>query len=1131
MEGRNRRRSDAIMLTTEAQQGFLLKLSDALRSLTDAIGIQEKASAILGEQLHVSRAFYFAVEREPTGFVHIVKKDFYCQPGMQSLIGRYAQVEFGERVFENLAIGETLVVADVTKLPTVTSEELQRYLTLEVRSFVAVPLIKDGEYVAGFIVEDLEPREWTRAEIALVEETAERTWAAVRRARTEEALRESEAKLAVDLIVMQRLYDLHSRPANETDLKTALHEILVAACEFTHTSRGCIQLVSHNGESLEMFAWYGYADDNPFIEHFRHQGSKPACDTARQQLRRLIIEDVENFAPLAGTKDREIALAENIRATQSTPMISRSGEMVGVLNTQFDRPHRSSDAELKLIDLLAWMAADFVERYRAYHALRSSEEKARAVVSLVPALLWQFDASGQTITQDRRWLEYTGLTLAESQGDGWQAAIHPDDLPNTVRVFAEAYKTPSALEVEHRVRRHDGVYRWFLVRQMPLKDENGEVLQWFGAAIDIHESRVAMEALRESEDLLQRLIENLPGGAVFVVNRELRYVLAQGEALVQAGFEPADLVGKTIFEALPPDLVESYEPRYRQALAGKPFEHDHEAHGRAFVSRGVPLRDRGGNIYAVLAVSYDITERKRAEEALQASAERWQRAFEVEAVGVIFFNTSGDVTAANDTFLRMSGYSRADLEKGLVRWDVMTPPEFMEQSLAAVAEFKATGRVSTYEKQYIRKDGTRWWALFTGARLSGDEGVEYVLDITERKRMEEALRQSEERFQHVARATRDIVWDIDLVKDRVWWSEALQTQFGFAKEEIGPDMAWCFAHMHPEDRDRVVSGMKRAATGNDSYWGDEFRYQRADGTYANINDRGFIIRDASGKALRMIGAMQDITESKRAEEALRSAYDELEERVRERTSQLSDLNQTLLAEVHDRTAAEERARMLVRQIVTAQEYERTRIARDLHDHFGQQLTALRLKLDRLREQCSDAELFDLAGQAQDIVKELDDGVEFLARELRPSALDDFGLVVALTNFIQQWSRHFNIVTDFHSAGLDKERFAPEIETNLYRIAQEALNNVSKHADASQVDIILERRDHHAVLIIEDDGIGFDPETEAVLDKSSKGLGLTGMQERAVLIGGAVEIQSSPGEGTTVFARVRLSTDEEGNAAS
>jgi signal transduction histidine kinase len=269
--------------------------------------------------------------------------------------------------------------------------------------------------------------------------------------------------------------------------------------------------------------------------------------------------------------------------------------------------------------------------------------------------------------------------------------------------------------------------------------------------------------------------------------------------------------------------------------------------------------------------------------------------------------------------------------------------------------------------------------------------------------------------------------------------------------------------------------------------------------------------------------MRDLTSQKRADEELRTAHEELERRVSERTDELRMSIEAMLVEVKERRAAEEHARNLVGQLVSAQEDERRRISRDLHDQLGQQLTALRLKLSALRDDCG----HDEAGRSrieevQALAESIDSEVDFLAWELRPTALDDLGLTAALTNFVKEWSSHYHIpaeahVTGFGTGGL---RLSPQTETCLYRIMQEALNNVYKHAQASRVSVILERRGGDAVLVVEDDGVGFDFDaSEAARVAGGRGLGLVGMRERAALLGGEVEFESEPGKGTTIFARI------------
>ncbi|HET9269208.1 MAG TPA: PAS domain-containing protein, partial [Vicinamibacterales bacterium] len=268
----------------------------------------------------------------------------------------------------------------------------------------------------------------------------------------------------------------------------------------------------------------------------------------------------------------------------------------------------------------------------------------------------------------------------------------------------------------------------------------------------------------------------------------------------------------------------------------------------------------------------------------------------------------------------------------------------------------------------------------------------------------------------------------------------------------------------------------------------------------------------------------DITERKRVEDFLRAsetrlreAQGGLEQQVADRTQDLTTAVGQLDTEVRDRRLAEGRVRGLLGRLITVQEDERRRIARDLHDHLGQQIAALRLRLESLRHlEQRGAPVTGELSQIDALIDRLDRDLDFFTWELRPPTLDDLGIVVALGNFVREWSRNFRIPARFHSHDLDDGRLRPEIETTLYRISQEALNNIYKHAHATQVGVLLERREHEVVLIVEDNGRGFDRATTRAGDRA---VGLTGMSERALLVGGTLDIETAPGEGTSVFVKV------------
>lgn len=269
---------------------------------------------------------------------------------------------------------------------------------------------------------------------------------------------------------------------------------------------------------------------------------------------------------------------------------------------------------------------------------------------------------------------------------------------------------------------------------------------------------------------------------------------------------------------------------------------------------------------------------------------------------------------------------------------------------------------------------------------------------------------------------------------------------------------------------------------------------------------------------------------KQAEAALQEQRGQLELRVRERTAELSKTNNALQAEMAQRQQAQEAHREVLRRLSEAQETERGRISRELHDRLGQDLTALKLGLQLLQKQGPfAAPVQESIGKLQKLTAGLMRDIHRLAWELRPSTLDDLGLELALQRFTSEWSDNSGIALDFHSDGLNGQRLPLEFETALYRIAQEALTNVLRHAKASRVSVLLERHPERVSLIVEDNGTGFD--AEAVLGSpATRGkLGLLGMGERVKLLGGTFTIESTIGTGTAIFARIPTSAEAQTRA--
>ena len=357
----------------------------------------------------------------------------------------------------------------------------------------------------------------------------------------------------------------------------------------------------------------------------------------------------------------------------------------------------------------------------------------------------------------------------------------------------------------------------------------------------------------------------------------------------------------------------------------------------------------------------------------------------------------------------------------------------------------------------------------------------------ERKRTENKLLDNEERLRLATQTGNVGVWDWDVRGDHVEWTDAVYSIHGLSVGDFDGRVQTFAQKVHPDDRDYVSNRINMALSGEMPY-DLEFRIVRPDGDVRWLFTNALVLRDDSGP-YRMIGATVDITERLRAEAARRESE-------------------------------------IMHRLVEAQEAERHRIARDLHDHLGQKMTALRLQTEALSKRCSDdPALEEAVRKVQNSAVDVDRDIGFLSWELRPTELENLGLENALTTFVREWSSQYGIDAEFHTSKTESNgngsRLNQVVETNLYRIVQEALNNVLKHADAKSVSVLLHHREDEIVLIVEDNGCGFDEAFGATNGSMRGGLGLVGMKERSALLNGVLEVDSQPGTGTTVVARIPL----------
>ncbi|HET9830865.1 MAG TPA: PAS domain-containing protein [Vicinamibacterales bacterium] len=499
---------------------------------------------------------------------------------------------------------------------------------------------------------------------------------------------------------------------------------------------------------------------------------------------------------------------------------------------------------------------------------------------------------------------------------------------------------------------------------------------------------------------------------------------------------------------------------------------------------------------SVALIVREVTERRRAELALRTNEERLRLAFAGAQEGVWDWDLETGAVVYSDQWKRMLGYRDDEIEPHVRAWERLLHPDDRAAAESLIDAVTRDKRPYEGEFRLLHKNGHYITVLTRGLPVRRDPDGSVIrivgthLDITERKRTESALRESEERLTLAFVGAQEGIWDWNLETNAVVYSSRWKQMLGYSDEEIEPHVSAWERLVHPDDREAADRASESVARGQPTYEA-EFRLRHKDGHYVHVLSRGFPVRaEPGGPVVRIVGTHFDLTDRQKREA----------ERVRTE---------------------------LLTHLVFAQEDERRRIARDMHDQLGEHLTALALRIGRLKQLCVDST--HLAPEVDDleaIALSLDQDVDRLAWELRPTALDDLGLRAALTNYVQNWSNRTSIPAQLHTSGLLDERLAPDVETTLYRIAQEALNNAAKYSRAGHVEVILERRHDSVLLVVEDDGIGFEADGTV----QGHGFGLVGMRERAALIGANVEIESAPGQGTTVLVRIDVPSGATSSAS-
>jgi PAS domain S-box-containing protein len=434
----------------------------------------------------------------------------------------------------------------------------------------------------------------------------------------------------------------------------------------------------------------------------------------------------------------------------------------------------------------------------------------------------------------------------------------------------------------------------------PVRDGTGAVAGFFCPCVEITEQVLAERRRAADTERQRRLFEQAPGFITILHGPE--HVFEFANATYRRLFGDRQFVGKTVREAFPElDGQGFYELLDRVYETGERFVADHVAvrferpdgvaEDRVLDFIYEPILDEAGTVTGIFVEGQDATEAHKAAAELRESEERNRRIIEgVKDHSIFTVDIQNRVVDWTPGAQAIFGWSAEEITGESA--DVLFTPE--DRAAGVPAEELRIARAkgcANDERWHLRRGGSRFFANGSVRPLHDSNGavtgfIKIARDETERRAAEATLRETEQRYRLVAKATNDAIWDWNLASGRVDWNEALGVLFGYQEEDVEPTGDWWIGHIHPQDREQIDAAIHAVIAGPDDQWAAEYRFRRADGSYADVFDRGHVFRDEDGNAVRMIGAMLDLTERKRAEEALRELNETLELRVAERTEEL-----------------------------------------------------------------------------------------------------------------------------------------------------------------------------------------------------------------------------------------------------
>lgn len=739
-------------------------------------------------------------------------------------------------------------------------------------------------------------------------------------------------------------------------------------------------------------------------------------------------------------------------------------------------------------------ATDISERKEAESRLIESEQRFRDVAESSPAMIWLSDEHDITTYGNRKWVEFTGKHVG-ADPDSWVSLIHPDDKTRATEEYFKGVELKKQVTIVYRLRRADGVYRWVHDVSVPRFLDNGKFIGYAGSVVDIEDEKQKHEQLRYQSTILENVSD-------IVVTTDLDYNVKIWNKIAEEyyGIAAEEAVGQRIGKLLQftfygttaeESVVELNKNGFWKgevSIVNRRGETKHFLHTVKFVF------DDGGNRVGYLAVGRDITEKKIAEEKLKES-ELFYRTLIADALdGMLLLDKDGGIDFASPSVKNVLGYNDNELV-GKNGFDFVHPEDIPWAYESFQKEVSQKTEVNFITIRLLKNNGEWLWCNVRGHNLLKNPYVNrivvYFHDDTLRKEAKDALQESEKKFRSLVKHIQVGVFLSDGDSNIMMCNKALSAMLSIPEEMIigrnvyeimSTDMINENNEFIPIEERPLTLTLQSKQTIKDAVLGVLHPITK-ERSWILVNSDPIL--DEAGNIRHVVCSVMNLTERKKLEQKLISG-------------QL----------FHQR--------QLTKATIDGQENERKAIGEELHDNIGQQLTTIKLFLDYAKT-TAEGETSEMVNMALKGVSDVINEVRAMSRSLVPYTLKDLGLIESINELSDSLMRARTLNIELEHIGFSEDCLPENQKLSLFRIVQEQLNNIVKHAAAQNVWMKLCEKDGEFILEIKDDGKGFSSM------HGKKGIGILNIKNRAELFNGKAELFSKPGCGCLLVVSFPVSS--------